>query len=896
MTELQERVAAGLAERYSIKRELGRGGMASVFLAQDRKHGRPVAVKVLRPEIAGALGTDRFLLEIQIAAHLNHPHVLPLLDSGEADDLLYYVMPYVEGETLRERLTRVGQLSVEDALQITREVANGLAYAHSRGLVHRDIKPENIMLSSGHAVITDFGIARAMDQAGDERLTRMGIAGGTPAYMSPEQWSGAERLDGRSDLYSLACVLYEMLVGEPPFTGPNPQVLMARHLQATIPPARLVRPAVPEHVEEAINRALAKVPEERFESVHDFAEALAASAAPVTETPRRSTVARSSLPPSTAAARTRGAPLPRPLTYAAIALFLLIGAFMAFQRFGVRSLEAAPMRIAVLPFENLGPPEDEYFADGITEEISGRLASIGSLGVIARTSTMQYRGTTQPVDEIGEELGVAYLVTGSVGWERTGANGSGENVRVRVRLVNVTDGTQAWGDNYQVALAGVFEVQSSIAERVAQALNLVLLEPERRRLTAQPTANMEAYDLYLQGNSYYNRSWAREDLEKALEMYERAAQLDPEFALAFAQIARTQAWMYRLRHGQSEDRLVASHRAAERALALDPDLPEAHLSLGLYHYWGRNNYERAVDEFMKARSLQPGNAEVHRQIGNVRRRQGMFDATIESYQRAAELDPRSHINWFNLGETYLFIHQYAAAEPHLDRVLLLAPGFFEGYLQKARLYLMWKGDVAAAREMLRLGEERVPPERWRPWVGFWLTGFTRIVYDDLEGLLDRMAPGTLALDSAVYHAAKGEIYGRLNRRDLMLASYDSARVLLERKREDDPGQAWVHGVLGFVYAGLDRPPEAVRSARRAVELLPVSKDALDGPEWVINLAQVYLLVGDYDAAFNQLSLALSIPAWLSPEWVRRDPLWEPVHHHARFLALLAAHGPPVAAR
>jgi eukaryotic-like serine/threonine-protein kinase len=890
MTELQERLAAGLAERYTIERELGRGGMASVFLAQDRKHGRPVAVKVLRPEIAGALGTERFLLEIQIAAHLNHPHVLPLLDSGEADDLLYYVMPYVEGETLRERLTRAGQLSLEDALQITREVAQGLAYAHGRGLVHRDIKPENIMLSSGHAVITDFGIARAMDQAGDERLTRMGIAGGTPSYMSPEQWSGAERIDGRSDLYSLACVLYEMLVGEPPFTGPNVQVLMARHLQATLPSVRVVRLAVPEQVEEAITRALAKLPEERFDSVHDFAEALAVPATVVPDTPQRLS-GRSSTPSS---GRTVPVRLPHLLTHAALAVFVLIGAVMAFQRFVVHELEAAPMRIAVLPFENMGPPEDDYFADGMTEEMIGRLASIGSLRVIARTSVLQYENTSKPVAQIGEELGVTYLVTGSVGWERT-ANGSGRNIRVRVRLVNVADGTQTWGDSYQVALAGVFEVQSSIAERVARALNVVLLEPERQRLAARPTANMEAYDYYLQGNSYYNRSWAREDLESALERYEGAAQLDPEFALAFAQIARTEAWMYRLRHGQSEDRLVASQRAAERAIALDPDLPEAHLSMGLYYYWGRDNYERAVDEFMTARSLQPGNAEVYRQLGNVRRRQGMFDAAIESYQHAAELDPRSHINWFNLGETYLFTHRYAAAEPHLDRVLLLAPEFFEGYLQKARLYLMWRGDLAAGREMLQRAEERIPPERWRPWVGFWLTGFSRIVYDDLEALLSRMAPGTFGLDRAVYHAAKGEMYGRLDRRDRMLASYDSARVLLERTREDDPGQAWVHGVLGFVYAGLDRPADAVRSARRAVELLPVSKDALDGPEWVINLAQVHLLVGDHDAAFRQLSFALAIPGWLSPEWIRRDPLWDPVREHARFQALLAA-DPPVAAR
>ncbi|CAN5784686.1 serine/threonine-protein kinase [soil metagenome] len=881
MTELLERVAAGLAERYIIEREVGRGGMASVFLAQDRKHGRPVAVKVLRPEIAGGLGTERFLLEIQIAAHLNHPNVLPLLDSGEAEGLLYYVMPFVEGETLRERLTRAGQLSLEDSLQITREVAEGLAYAHSRGLVHRDIKPENIMLSSGHAVITDFGIARAINQAGDERLTRTGIAGGTPSYMSPEQWSGAERIDGRTDLYSLACVLYEMLVGEPPFTGPSAQVLMARHLQATLPSVRVVRPSVPEQVDAAITRALAKVPVERFDSVHDFAMALAAPDTTAPDTAQR-LFGRSSMPSTGGPGRTVPVRPPPLLTYAAIALFLLIGAFMAFQWFVVPELEAAPIRIAVLPFEDLGPPQDDYFADGMTEEMIGRLASIGSLRVIARSSVLPYKNTSKPIGQIGEELDVAYLVTGSVGHERT-ADGSGRNIRVRVRLVKVADDTQAWGESYQVALAGVFEVQSNIAERVARALNVVLLEPERQRLAAHPTANMEAYDYYLQGNSYYNRSWARADVERALALYERAAELDPSFALAFAQIARMQVWMYRLRYGSAEERLVASKQAADRAVALDPDLAEGRISMGLYHYWGQSDYEAAIAQLMAARSVQPGNAEVHRQIGNIRRRQGMFEAAIENYQRAAELDPRSHINSFNLGDTFLFIRQYAEAAEHLDRTIALNPEFSEAYVQRARLELNRDGNIMAARRILEQGNAHIPLTRWRSNV----LQVARIAYEDFDEQIEQAALGAWGLDTMTIHLRKAEVFHQAGRRAEARLYFDSARIALEALRAQDPDEAWIHGYLGMAYAGLGRREEAMHSARRAIEIVPLSRDALSAPEWLINLARVHTMLGERDAAIDQLAFVLTIPAWVSPAMMGLDPTWKPLRDHPRFRRLAA---------
>jgi serine/threonine-protein kinase len=354
--------------------------MATVYLAEDLKHHRKVAIKVLRPELAAALGPDRFLREIQLAARLHHPHILPLYDSGEAGGLLYYVMPFVEGESLRDRLARERQLPLEGALQVTREVADALDYAHNRDVVHRDIKPENILLEWGHALVSDFGIARAINAAGSDKVTETGLVVGTPAYMSPEQASGERTLSGCSDVYSLGCVLYEMLAGEPPYTGPTAQAILARRLTDPVPPLRTVRENVPVAVERAIGKALAKVPADRFGTAKEFAEALERTSA--TAAPEQS--------------------------------------------------------IAVLPFSNMSAdPDTEYFSDGITEEIINVLAGLEGLRVAARTSSFSFKSKTPDLAEVGAKLHVRTVLEG-------GVRCAGNRLRVTVQLINVADGFQLW--------------------------------------------------------------------------------------------------------------------------------------------------------------------------------------------------------------------------------------------------------------------------------------------------------------------------------------------------------------------------------------------------------------------------------------------------------------------
>ncbi len=882
--DILQRLSDALADRYRLKREVGRGGAAVVFVAEDLQHGRPVAIKVIRPEVAGSLGHERFLREIQVAARLTHPHIVPLFDSGEADGLLYYVMPFVKGETLKDRLERSGALDLDEALRIAREVADALAYAHGHGLVHRDIKPENIMLSSGHAVVADFGICRAMDEAGGDGLTQTGLTLGTPAYMSPEQWSDPDKVDGRSDIYSLGCVLYEMLTGETPFQGSTAHALMARHAQQEVPSPRIVRPDLPQEVEAVIRWALAKVPDERAPSAFEFADALA-------EATRSS---RSTPTGSSSASQTSG--WDRRTVTSAIVMGLIFPALFGIYLFATNGDTEVPedrVRIVVLPFDNLDQAAADHLVDGITEDITSRLSGIEGLGVIAQSSAMEYRGRNGGIREIGEELNVAYIVEGSVRCNCVPSNGirPDDTLRVTARLTQVSDQTQLWGSDFNVPLGDVFSVQGDIAQEVATRLNLSLGDTERSRLAAQPTGDMEAYEFYLRGNDYYGRSWERADVEAAIELYERALALDPEFAPAAARLGQAHAWMYRLRHDVSQDRLTQARDAVERALEIDPDLAEAHVALGLYHYWGRWDYERAMDALLEARRLKPGSALVARQIGNVRRRQGAWPEALESYRRAAELDPRSHIAWFNLADTYAFVREYDEARRYLDRVLSLAPNFFDVHLQRAYVAVWDRGDVQEAGRIMDQLERRVPPSEWRSLYGFWLMGFQRIVLPDL---LDRddAVPGRYGLDSTTYYLAHSDLAERRGDAEQAYAYADSARAWIEPRLDEADEANILIGQLALAYAGMGRHDEAVESARQAVEAN--AHDAFDGSDWLINLARVLVMAGEHESAIDQLELALAIPTRISPQWLRLDPVWEPLSDHPDFQRLLESRPATVA--
>jgi serine/threonine-protein kinase len=471
MADQLERLKAALSDRYRIERELGSGGMATVYLAQDLKHERQVAVKVLRPELAASLGADRFLREIKITANLNHPHILPLLDSGEADSFLYYVMPYVEGESLRDRLNREKQLPIPDALKIASEVADALGSAHRHNVIHRDIKPENVLLEEGHAVVADFGVARAIEQAGETRLTETGIAIGTPAYLSPEQASGERELDGRSDIYALGCVLYEMLAGQAPFTGPNAESIVHQHIASEPPLVTGLRPSVPEAVADTITRSLAKSPADRCQNAEELGAELSAEQVTI----------------SAPTVRARSKPRVRLVALVGIVAVVVAVILGVWVRERLRTPTYPRTAIAVLPFENLsadGP--HAYFAGGLHGELLTQFAKVAALKVIGRTSVLAYEGSAKRLSEIGDELEVGSIVEGSV-------QVVGDQLRVNVQIIDAATEANIWAERYDRTLDDAFAIQSDVAQQVVAAVGAELGESERQSLAEAPTASAEAY-------------------------------------------------------------------------------------------------------------------------------------------------------------------------------------------------------------------------------------------------------------------------------------------------------------------------------------------------------------------------------------------------------------------
>ena len=600
-----------IASRYRVERELGGGGMSTVYLADDPKHGRKVAVKVMRKDLAPSFGANRFAREIAVTAGLTHPHILPLLDSGEMDGAAYYVMPFIEGESLRDRLVRDKRLPILDALQIAREVADALAYAHRRDVVHRDIKPENILLSAGHAVVADFGIARAISAAIDGTVTQPGIAIGTPTYMSPEQSLG-EAVDGRTDIYSLGCVLFEMLTGDVPFHAPTAVAMLARKMSDEAPAVR-PRRDVPDPVDALVRRALAREVEERLQTATEFMETLDAAR--------------------------EGAP--------------------AFDR-----VLGMAHSIAVLPFVNLSADKDnEYFSDGLAEDIINALTKVSDLRVIARTSAFAFRDTDRDLRTIGERLSVGTILDGSV-------RRAGNRIRVTAQLIRVADASHLWSERYDREMTDIFAVQDDISQGIANALKVRFVPPRR------DTDNVEAFQDLLKGLYWYQR-YTPESLAKAKEAFERALAHDPHYAPAYAGLAVFYSGLGALGIERMVEMAPLAKAAAEQALAIDPTLSEAHSVLGWIAGAVAYDWKRAEHHFHAAMATHPVPPLVRVRhalyfLTPVRR----FAEAVEQYQRALETDPLSMMVHFGLAFALYCQREYDRAIEHAARAVDLYPDYW----------------------------------------------------------------------------------------------------------------------------------------------------------------------------------------------------------------------------
>jgi serine/threonine protein kinase/Flp pilus assembly protein TadD len=601
-----DRIRDAFSQYYTIDRELGRGGMATVYLAQDAKHERLVALKVLHPDLAATLGPERFLREIKLAARLNHPHILPLHDSGEASGFLYYVMPYVEGESLRERLDRDHQLPVDEAVHHARSIASALDYAHRQGIVHRDIKPENVMLYEGEAMVMDFGIAKAV-AAGSDTITQTGMMVGTPAYVSPEQAAGETNLDGRSDQYSLGCVLYEMLSGERPFSGPTPQAVMAKRFTETVKPVRSLRSSVPEPVEKALSRAMSTDIASRYKTAAQFGQALAAGSM---TTPTDTTT------------------MPQPAVSSA-------------------------KSVAVLPFANMSnDAENEYFADGMAEEIINALSKIQSLRVASRTVSFALKGKNEDLAEVGKKLHVSTVLDGSV-------RRMGNRLRITAQLVNVADGYQLWSERYDREMEDVFAIQDDISQAIVKALRVILTEGEKKQIEKARAVNVQAYDYYLRGRQYFHQL-RRKSLEYAKQMFNKATEIDPEYARAYAGVADCYSQLYTYFDAR-EFNLRQADIASMKALELEPELAEAHVSRGLVLSMFKK-YEEAEREFDYAMKLDPKLFEAAYWYGRAKSSQGRHEEAVKLYERAASLRPEDYQIPGFLGQSLVTLGRFEEAE------------------------------------------------------------------------------------------------------------------------------------------------------------------------------------------------------------------------------------------
>jgi serine/threonine-protein kinase len=717
--------------------------MATVFLAKDLKHHRQVAIKVLHPQLAAVLGPERFLREIEIAAGLIHPHILPLYDSGEAYGLLYYVMPFVEGKSLRDRLNREPQLPLPEALRITRNVADALTYAHGHGVVHRDVKPENILLSGESALVADFGIARAIRAADPAILTETGIVVGTPLYMSPEQAAGERVIDGRSDIYSLGCVVYEMLAGGPPFTGPSAQALQARHALDPVPPLRTIRPGLPAAVDRAVGKALAKAPADRFQSATTFSESL--TDAPTARSPFQR--------------------ISRTVLFLGVGAGVLVGGYVLLVRRPAGKVPApADLSIAVLAFKNVGNDSaNEPFSDGMSDELTTALGKIEGLRVAARSTAFSFKKTDLAPQEVGKRLNVLYVLDGGV---RMGGN----RRRVSAQLISVANGNELWSDEYDrdAKDRDVFAIQDEITHHIVAELRVHLSGAATTALAKHGTASPEAHDLYQQGRYFFAKR-DRASLLKAQDYFERAIQQDSTYALAYAGLSDTYSHSSVFGYVAPKEAFPKAKAAAARALALDSTLVEVHTSLGFIALFYDLDLATARRELDEAVTIDPRYAEARLFRAWYFWASGRVDDAVAEARTAVALDPFSQVYNTRLVTILYYARRYDDAVAQARHTLELDSTFFQVHTELARAYLGLGrcGDALAALEH----RPEVVAAGMRGFLGYTYArcGRRAQAVAELERLTAQARDGEY-----VSHYAFATILAGLNEPDQTLAELDSA--------------------------------------------------------------------------------------------------------------------------
>ncbi len=861
---------------YEILAPLGAGGMGEVYRARDSRLGRDVALKILPEDRASDPDRlRRFETEARTVASLDHPHILALHDVGTHDGVPYAVTELLEGRTLRNVLER-GPLPARKVVDYGVQICRGLAAAHERGVVHRDLKPENLFVTKdGQIKILDFGLAKLTRpvETGDTSdsqnttATEPGLVMGTAGYMSPEQARGRPA-DARSDLFSLGAILYEMLSGRRAFSGDTPADSLSAVLNRDPPEIQGAAGTVPPDLERIVRRCLEKSPEERIQSARDLAFDLEALS-----------------PAGGAPPRGR-----RELWAVAVALAVL-AAVAGYQWLRPRgepqaAVSEAPTeqkRLVVLPFENLGAPEDAYFAAGITDEITSRLAQVSGLGVISRTSAVQYDRTGKTTKEIGEDLDVGFVLEGTVRWDRRG-DGPGR-VRITPQLIRVSDDTHLWADSYDRVLEDVFASQSEIAGAVVEELGITLIPEEQQALAARPTESLEAYQAYLRGLEHLNDPDAtRESLSLAVQSFERAVELDPSFVAAHASLAR--AHLYLSQYDRTPERLSMAREAVDRALALEPESPDAHLALGQYDLAADGDRERALEEFLFVSRRRPNDSVAATAIGNLQMSRGQFDEGIAHLERAFALDPRRADLASRLGGTLRLLGRYAEANRYYDIAISLAPDRSRAYVGKAASY-MEQGRLDRARTTLESSPEVDQYFFYIYWVD--LERRERNYQAALDHLAAARADAmTVSLGLGWKEVTEGFLNRLMKRPGSARRSYEAAVAILVDAVSEQPENLFLRMRLAQAYAGLGRRADTIRAADQVVEVVPRSQyGAGDRTVVLVWLAEAYTTAGEHEKALELLESLAPIPSWMSYGYLRYEPALDPLREYPRFQKLLA---------
>ena len=882
--------------------------MGEVYLATDITAGRKAALKLLPTRFTGdAERLKRFQQEARALVGFNHPNILTVYEIGEDHSIHYIASELIEGETLRDRLMR-GPMQLSEAVDVAIQVASALVAAHNAGIVHRDIKPENIMLRpDGYVKVLDFGIAKLAEQEvpvnmpRDEVLlvveTNLGSILGTVRYMSPEQACGAQ-VNNSTDIWSLGVVLYEMVTGHAPFSGGTPKEVMSAILEKEPPPLTNYIANAPAELQQIISKALRKDCEQRYRSAHELLESLKRLRhnMEVDVELQRSSASRSWLHRKPALAALL-------LLLLVAALALAVATLLLVNRQNITSVSARSIApptsgvtalpeksIAVLPLENLSEDkENAFFATGIQDELLSDLSKIADLKVISRTSVMQYEsGTKRNLKEIAQQLGVNNVVEGSVGR-------AGNKVRVSVQLIDARNDTHLWAEHYDRDVADVFAIQTEVAQQIADQLQAKLSPAEKAAIAERPTGDPVAYALYTEAKAigdHYDWEGEEKPLSREVELLEKATQRDPSFALAYCALAKTQVDLS-FATADPEDRkhLELAKKAAEAASRVRPDLGEAHLELARYYYYANlhtSNFDRARDELVIARRTLPNNSEAVMIGARIDKRQNRWDASLANFQKASELDPRSGEVGWRLGQTYFQMRRYKEWEQLLRRDS--GSGLREPVTQLLLAEIkLAQGDPVAAQSLL----EQVPLD-FSPSEQIWGTRFMAALYlrdYDAANRVIAATPAKYADDAfGPSHWAEGQIARARGDKQKALAAFAAAREKMEAQQADKPKDEEYFARVAMVDAGLGRKEDAIREARRAVELMPIAKDSQWGPRQVADLALVYAWTGERDRALEQLEIVATIPGDAPTTYgdLRFNPCWDDLRGDPRFDKIVAA--------